>query len=95
MQNIPPLQQKQAADTRQPKRGKKAMATENIAADTQPVKRHLDRRHRQDRRHKQMNVSPERRQRGLLRRKSDSDSLLDAESDALSDTVGKHINTTA
>jgi len=92
MPNIPFIQPNRSDGLVHSRRTNKTFESEDATARKQNIKRRLDRRKNKDRRHKQIKVLLDRRQRGMHRRK-----MASATSDvtSLSATIGKHINTTA
>lgn len=95
MPNIPPIRHSTVQNSHPVNRGAKTAASENITEDPHPVKRHLERRNRRERRRRQVYIRFDRRKRGLHRRKYETAPDKTENSTALSDTVGKNINTTA
>jgi len=95
MSNIPLINQRPIPRSLQARRANQTRESEQSTSKAPKIKRRLERRRKQDRRQKQVNVSFDRRQRGIYRRKSKIKQHLTAESAAISDTVGKNINITA
>jgi len=96
MPNIPFIQHNRSDGLVHRRRTNRTFESEDATAHKQEVKRRRDRRKNKDRRHKQIKVLLNRRQRGIHRRKN-ALATSDAASDTanLNATIGKHVNTTA
>ncbi len=77
------------------RRASQTSASEASSRNAATIKRRLERRQNKERRQKKRHVFFERRQRAVLRRKKLGFKKTQAVSAALSDTVGKNIDTTA
>ena len=90
MTNIPSIHHRSAINAGLSRRSKEPASSEKVAASKQTVKRTLERRHKKDRRQKQLSIRVERRQSAHRRR-----AINTAENPDTNDTMGKHINITA
>jgi len=95
MSNIPLIQQNRIPGSQQIRRANKVVSSEQSNEQAPKVQRRLERRKKQNRRKKQINVRFDRRLRGNHRRKQLSGQQSTADSPELGDNVGMNINTTA
>ncbi|RDH82395.1 MAG: hypothetical protein DIZ80_08860 [endosymbiont of Galathealinum brachiosum] len=95
MSNIPLINQNRISGSSLPRRTNKVIASKSTNDKTPAIKRRLERRQNLDRRQKKIKVLFDRRLRGIHRRKLLSNKQETADTIGLSETKGKHINTTA
>ena len=93
MTNIPSIHHRSAINAGLSRRSKEPASSEKVAASRQTVKRTLERRHKTDRRQKQLSIRFERRQSAHRRRAINMSNT--AENPDTDGTMGKHINITA
>jgi len=95
MPNIPSIHNRPATNSRLVNRARKVMPGEHTTDESHRARRRIERRHRQERRQKRLNVKFERRQAASRRKSIETGIKLSTDKASLSDTVGKNINTTA
>ena len=95
MPNIPFIPQGRNLSLSQFRRAHSLSQSEQSTSRSPKIKRRLERRQNKDRRQQQTRVLFDRRHKGMARRKNQLNQSISAKSVSLSDTIGKHINTTA